>query len=241
LDTLAARPGEPLFLSLFWQAEEAPLPNYTVALKLGDVVLYAGAPVQGTYPTSGWAAGEVVVDRYGPRLPRGVPAGEYALTVKVGGTSVDLGTVTVQATARIFDVPPISHPLAANLGDRVELLGYDLSAGSASPGDTLALTLYWRALAEMDESYTVFTHVAAPDGSIVGQKDNPPAGGSYPTDLWLPGEVVVDIYEIPISADAAPGEHTLEVGAYVAETGARLPVVGTATDAIVLQTITIGE
>ena len=163
------------------------------------------------------------------------------MTLEVGDLSVDLGTVAVQATERVFDAPPISHPLDANLGGQVELLGYDLSQGAVSPGETVTLTLYWRALREMDESYTVFPHVVAPDGSILGQKDNPPVGGSYPTDLWLPGEVVVDVYEIPIAADAAPGEHALEVGLYIAETGARLPVLGIAKDAVVLQSLTIGE
>jgi 4-amino-4-deoxy-L-arabinose transferase-like glycosyltransferase len=241
LDTLTVRPGEPLFLTLFWRAEGAPLPDRDVVLALGDVVLYKGAPVHGTYPFSKWIAGEAVADRYGPRLPRDVPAGEYALTLEVGGMSVDLGTVTVQATARVFDAPPIPHPFDAELGGQVDLLGYDLSRDTASPGDTLTLTLYWRALREMDESYTVFTHVVAPDGSISGQKDNPPIGGNYPTDLWLPGEVVVDVYEIPVAANAVVGEHTLEVGMYIADSGARLPIVGASADAVVLQTITIGE
>jgi 4-amino-4-deoxy-L-arabinose transferase-like glycosyltransferase len=241
LDTPTARPGEPLFLSLFWRAEESSLPDYDVVLRLGDSVLYAGAPVHSTYPTSDWIAGEIVMDRYGLRLPRDMPAGEYTLALEVGGVSVDLGAVTVQPMERVFDVPPISHPLAANLGDQVELLGYDLSAESVASGDTFALTLYWRALAEMDESYTVFTHLVAPDGAMAGQQDNAPAGGSYPTDLWLSGEVVVDVYEIPVTADAVPGEYVLEVGMYVAETGARLSVVGTSTDAVVLRTIAVTE
>jgi 4-amino-4-deoxy-L-arabinose transferase-like glycosyltransferase len=241
LDTPAARPGELLFLSLFWQAERSSLPDYDVVLKLGDSVLYKGAPVQGTHPTSDWIAGEVVADRYGLRLPRDIPAGEHALALEVGGVEVDLGDVSVQATERVFEVPPISHPLAANLGGQVELLGYDLSAESAASGDVLTLTLYWRALTEMDESYTVFTHLVAPDGAMAGQRDNLPVGGSYPTDLWVTGEVVADVYEIPVAADAVPGEHVLEVGMYVAETGARLPVVGTSTDAVVLQTIVITD
>jgi 4-amino-4-deoxy-L-arabinose transferase-like glycosyltransferase len=241
LDTLAARPGEPLFLTLFWRAEGAPLPDRDVVLALGDVALYEGAPVHDAYPFSKWTVGEIVADRYGLRLPRDMSAGQYTLALEVSDTSADLGSVTVQATEHVFDVPPISRSLEVNLGDQVEHLGYDLSEDTASPGDTITLTLYWRALREMDESYTVFTHVVAPDGSISGQKDNPPVGGSYPTDLWLPGEVVVDVYEIPVAGDAVPGQHVIEVGMYVAETGARLPVVGTSTDAIVLQTITITE
>jgi hypothetical protein len=241
LNTQTVRPGEPLFLTLFWRAEEAGIPDYDVVLTLGSATLHAGAPVHGTYPFSAWVAGEIVADRYNPRLPRDMPAGEYNLRLQVGGQAIDLGAVTVQATERVFDVPPVSHPLAANLGDQVELLGYDLSADVAAPGDTLTLTLYWRALREMDESYTVFTHLVAADGTIAGQKDNPPVGGSYPTNLWLSGEIVVDVYEIPISADAAPGEHALEVGLYIAETGARLPVLGESTDAVILQVVAIEE
>jgi 4-amino-4-deoxy-L-arabinose transferase-like glycosyltransferase len=241
LDTQTVRPGEPLFLTLFWQTEEIGIPDHDVVLTLGDATLHAGAPVHGTYPFSAWAAGETVADRYSPRLPRDMSAGDYQLRLQVGSQAIDLGTVSVQATERVFAIPPISNPIVANLGDQVELLGYDLSTDTVAPGDTLTLTLYWQALREMDESYTVFTHLVAADGTIVGQKDNPPVGGSYPTDLWLSGEVVVDVYEIPISADAAPGEHTLEVGLYIAETGARLPVLEESTDAIILQIITVEE
>jgi len=255
LDTTRAWPGERLYLTLFWRADEVPLPGYDIHLTLGDTTLYAGAPVHGTYPTSGWTAGEIVVDRYDPRLPRDTPPGDYPLRLRLGDNSagsgesqpLDLGLVTVQAIDRAFDLPPISHPLTATLGDQVALLGYDLSAETVAPGDTLTLTLYWRALAEMDEDYTVFVHLLAPDGSMAGQRDNQPVGSSYPTSLWLAGEVVTDVYEIPVRAGGAPGAHRLEVGMYVAETGARLPtcdeqgqtIAGTTDDAIPLQTVTV--
>jgi 4-amino-4-deoxy-L-arabinose transferase-like glycosyltransferase len=241
LDTTSVRPGEPLYLTLFWRADEPPLLDYNVTLSLGDATLYTGAPVHDTYPTSDWSSGEIVADRYDPRLPRDMPPGDHILQLQISNLSLVLGTVTVQATDRVFDVPPISHSLTVTLGDQVELLGYDLLAETVAQGGTLTLTLYWRALDEMDESYTVFTHLVAPDGSMTGQRDNPPVGGTYPTNLWLAGEVVADVYEIAVSADAAPGEHCLEAGMYVAETGVRLPVRGTSDDAILLQTITIAE
>jgi hypothetical protein len=250
LDTKRIRPGERLYLTLFWRADTPSLPDTGVHLTLGDATLYAGAPIHGTYPTSGWSAGELVVDRYDPRLPLDTPPGDYPLQLCLAdpaagsqpGLATNLGTVTVEATERTFDVPPISHPLSATLGGQVQLLGYDLETPIPSvvaPGDPITLTLYWRALTEMEESYTVFTHLLAPDGSMTGQQDNRPVGGSYPTNLWLAGEVVTDVYEIPVRADAAPGEHRLEVGMYVAETGARLPVTDTTQDAVFLQTIIV--
>ena len=239
LDTVSARPGERLYLTLFWRANAALRPDYDITLTLGETGLYTGAPVHDTYPTSIWSAGEVVVDRYDPRLSRDAPPGDHSLRLQAGDLLLDLGTVTVQATNRVFDVPPISRPLTATLGDQVQLLGYDLSAETVAPGDTLTLTLYWRALAEMDQDYVVFTHLLAPDGSMTGQRDNQPVGGAYPTSLWMTGEVITDVYEISIRAGAAPGEHRLEVGMYVTETGTRLPVGGTPDDAIFLQTVTV--
>ncbi|MDY6874966.1 MAG: hypothetical protein SWK90_02000 [Chloroflexota bacterium] len=247
LDTTSARPGERIYLTLFWRADESPMPDYDIHLSLNDQTLSAGAPVHDTYPTSGWAAGEIVGDRYDSRLPRDIPPGDYTLQLQVSDPStdsghnlaLDLGTVTVQAIERTFGVPSISHPLTATLGNQVELLGYDLSAETVASGERLTLTLYWRALAEMDEDYTVFAHLVAPDGSMTGQRDNQPIGGTYPTSLWLAGEVVTDVYEIPTRASATPGAHRLEVGMYVAKTGARLPIATIPNDAVVLQTATI--
>ena len=247
LDTASARPGERVCLTLFWRAGEAPLPDTEVHLTVGETTLYAGAPVHDTYPTSAWSTGEVVADRYDARLPQEMPPGDWPLRLRLEdpatgvaqGPPLDLGVVTVQATERVFEVPPISHPLSAMLGSRVQLLGYDLSGHVVRPGDALTLTLYWRALAEMDEDYTVFTHLLTAEGAVAGQQDNPPAGGTYPTSLWLAGEVVTDVYVIPVRADAAPGPHRLEVGMYVAETGMRLPVAETSDDSVVLRVVNV--
>ncbi len=89
----------------------------------------------------------------------------------------------------------------------------------------MALTLYWQAMREMDEYYTVFTHVLSADGAPVGQKDSWPRGGEYPTNLWKRGEVIKDEYLIPLAVDAGPGAYRVELGLYVLATGQRLPAI----------------
>ncbi len=240
LDTTTARPGEPLYMTLFWRAEEAPLPSYELSLRLGETTLYQGAPVHDTYPFSEWVLDEVVADRYDPRLPLDMSPGRHRLKLHVGGRKiVDLTEIPVQTTERTFEVPPVSHPLTVTLGHRLQLLGYDLSSDVVAPGETLTLTLTWRALTEMSTDYTVFTHLLAPDGSMVGQQDRQPVRGSYPTSLWARREVVIDVYQISVNAVASPGKHRLEVGMYVAETGERLSVEDTADNAILLQPISV--
>ena len=61
-------------------------------------------------------------------------------------------------------------------------MGYDVSNTSVKPGDTVYLTLYWKAQDELDINYQAFVHVFGPDG-LVAQSDklNP---GEFPTRRW---------------------------------------------------------
>jgi hypothetical protein len=250
LDTTEARPGEQVRVTLFWQADLAPMANqtadYAVNLILqnvagNDVLLYSGAPVHGTYPTSHWTKGEIVVDRYNPRLPldtADAPPGDYPLVLTLSAADgerlfapIVLGTLTLLATDRSFDVPAMGHAQQVTLANQIELLGYDIDLDDARPGGIIPLALYWRALKEMDEGYTVFTHLLGPDGQILAQQDNPPVNGTYPTTLWLPSEVIADPYNIPLPTDLPPGDYPIQVGFYIAETGLRL------ADPVLLDTI----
>ncbi|MFB0538271.1 MAG: glycosyltransferase family 39 protein [Anaerolineae bacterium] len=117
--------------------------------------------------------------------------------------------------------------------DKVELAGYKLTTDVSSPqsgiltttpNTALRLTLYWRVLAPMEISYTVFTHLLDANGQLWAQKDNPPVRGSYPTTEWRVGETIVDKYDIVIPPDALAGQYELVVGLYDATTGQRLPL-----------------
>jgi len=151
-------------------------------------------------------------------------ATQEPLVASSGLPTISLGYLRVEAWERQFAVPAIQHFLEANLGNEVELLGYDLARTSAKPGDSLHLTLYWRGMEAMDESYTVFTHLLDSDSRTWGQKDNVPQAGAYPTTLWVEGEVVADEYEIVVKPDAPPGQYVIEVGMYLPQSGQRLPV-----------------
>jgi len=153
-----------------------------------------------------WADGE--------RLPVRVAQGQHV------GSAALLTYVRVGRPE--FEVPVIPEPLEANLGDQVQLLGYDLPSERARPGDRISLTLYWQSLKQMDISYTVFVHILDSEGHMVGQWDSIPQSGQLPTTTWVPGEVLVDSYEIPVAPEAGPGSCTIEVGMYDARTGQRL-------------------
>jgi 4-amino-4-deoxy-L-arabinose transferase-like glycosyltransferase len=124
----------------------------------------------------------------------------------------------------------IMTPQPVNFGEGIWLRGFRLSGKESdsnmlllAPGDTLHLSLYWQANGPTAVPYTVFTHLTGPDGQLYGQWDNQPVRGTYPTTGWLPGESVVDQYEIPVSPDAPAGDYHLLVGLYDSVTGMRLP------------------
>ena len=81
----AVRPGgAPLALRLVWQAEARPERNYQVFIHLVDAqgqirAQVDGVPVNGTRPTDGWRASEVIVDERRLSLPRDLAPGVYSL------------------------------------------------------------------------------------------------------------------------------------------------------------------
>jgi len=117
-------------------------------------------------------------------------------------------------------------------------LGYDLETSKVRPGDKIYLTLYWQAKKPIDKDYSVFTHLVGEDMRIWGQQDNYPQRGQFPTSKWVPGQVVIDEYEIPVYKDAPPGLYELTVGMYLLSTMERLPIKG-GWDRIMLTTIEV--
>lgn len=234
-----ARPGDRLDLSLFWEAKRSMQADYMARLWLIDELgqfggeVYA-APAGNQYPTSQWRPGEILRGQYGLTVDAATPAGTYYLMLNVLDESgydlradnLRLGMITVSGRQRLFDLPaPAQHPVQVEFGGSVRLLGYDLPQTRVSPGDDLALTLYWQAMRRMDTSYTVFTHLLDGSSRIWGQQDNIPVQGTYPTTGWLPEEVIIDQYQIPAHDEARAGRYRIEVGLYDAATGLRLTAV----------------
>lgn len=120
--------------------------------------------------------------------------------------------------------PPIQHTHEANFSGQIKLLGYTLEAEEIKPGDSVQLTLYWQGLSNIKTNYSVFTHLIDENEQIMGQKDNYPVSGLYPTTEWTPGEKVVDRYEIVTGPEIPPGEYSIEIGLYELDGGERLPI-----------------
>ena len=71
-------PGEPWNVTLFWEALERPVKDYTVFVHLLDdegqiAVSHDGMPLEDRFPTSAWRPGMVIPDKHTLALPAGLP------------------------------------------------------------------------------------------------------------------------------------------------------------------------
>ncbi len=232
-------PGERAPVTLYWHVTRPLGTDYGVNLDAKSVAGNEGGgwvePLASKqYPTSQWRWGEVLVDAHQLQMPASARSGFYLLSLrlvdaKTGDYASDrviLGKLEFAERARNFEAPQVQHPVGADLGGIVQLIGYDLPQESVATGEAFPLTLYWRALGETKTSYTVFVHVVGPDGIIRGQWDSVPGGGTLPTTGWLKGEVVTDEYRVPMAKGAPPWQYAILVGLYDPVTGERLRVAG---------------
>ncbi len=126
-----------------------------------------------------------------------------------------------------YEVEAAQHPLFADFGGQIALIGYDTSAVTAQPGDTVTVTVYWQGQRPLDINYQSFLHVLGPDGALVGQSDhlNP---GDFPTRRWPTDKYVRDEHTITLPPDLPPGEYTVQAGLWVQAEGWRLPLLDAA-------------
>ncbi len=156
---------------------------------------------------------------------------------------VTTGLTDPPARVHTFTSPPLTHPLNAQLGENITLLGYNLTPEHPSPGDTLHLGLIWQTSIPLIQPYNVFTHLIGPDGQLVTQQDNTPQQGQAPTTCWRPHEIITDTYTLTLPTDAPSGRYTLLTGLYIWNTGERLPTQGahaTPDNSIHLATLQVG-
>lgn len=112
------------------------------------------------------------------------------------------------------------HPMDARFTEPIALAGYDLSATSCAPGESLDLALYWRASERIAGDWVVFTHLLAPDSPSLGSgrmadgSDHIAGADNYPTSLWTEDALVRNTFTLRVPSDASPGIYALQVGLY---------------------------
>ncbi|MBX3066811.1 MAG: glycosyltransferase family 39 protein [Anaerolineae bacterium] len=134
-------------------------------------------------------------------------------------TSVKVGVVTIMPRPSDLGVP---NPTSVNFGDEAELVGYDVSSLLMRPGNSVTVTLYWRAKRQMTTDYRVFVQILEPNTTnVFASHDAMPAEWSKPTSTWQVGEIIEDKHTFTIPENAPPGTWQIAVGMYQLVEGTR--------------------
>ncbi len=247
-------PGQSLHLTLYWQAQIAMDRNWSIFVHVVDdqgviVAQRDRYPGNGALATTLLPAGEIFADDYmipipavtAAPAPARIEVGLYdlmdgaRLPLATGGDALTLAPISLMAGPAV-SVPglgPVPNPISENFANQISLIGYDLDRRSARPGETLHLTLYWRATGSIGQNYSVFAHVRGSGESLWAGQDAWPQHGAAPTAAWRLGEVIKDSYDLVLKPNTPAGQYAVEVGLYDAA-GNRLRVFdmsGTPTDA----------
>ena len=226
------RPGDSLPVTLYGYglADAAGPQEITLVLRGAD-----GQEVGQVFADLQWRAGEVVSSAV--ELPVAQDAIPARAVLDVALLDADgRNQSATSATGRLLDVPfsleavkiapeetfaPVPlFETAANFGDLLVLIGYDVQWAESGP----AVTLYWQAKETMAQDYTTFVHIVDGGGNLVAQSDGQPTNGIYPTSIWDEGEIVADRKELTLPADAPLEQLNMVTGVYLLETLQRLPV-----------------
>ncbi len=236
--------GDTVLLTLFWQAVQNPTQDHTAIIELvndqDQVVVKRDFPLgNGRYPTSQWNANEQISDLDRLRVPVDLASGLYRWRVSIGsGEPIELGDLHVTAPERSFTLPTIEKRIDQTLNSQATLLGYEI-AGCKMQDAECRVKLWWRAEADLPESYKVFVHLLDTNGVPRAQADVIPVKGTRPTTSWLPGEIIADEIVLQIPADLPAGQYRLTIGLYNELNGTRLTLPD-GQDVIELTTVEIG-
>lgn len=108
-------------------------------------------------------------------------------------------------------------------GEQISLIGYDLRPRSLVQGK-FYVVLHWRAEQSRGEKYVGFIHAWSRNGVMCGQDDHQVLNGAFGTDRWQQGQVVLDAFEVDVSACPGEKEFRLKVGLYDPVNSERLPL-----------------
>ncbi len=231
VETLEAKPGNWVWLTLYWQAVQGlngppkDSPQYVLELfgrdieLIGKIQSYHG---DGLYPASLWVADQIVADRLAVRLDDSLVAPTRArMIVKLVGEDISADVGTVKVVPESWP-KPLESTLATLEG--ISLTDVVISPAKVQPGEEVTVKLLWQVESPPGRDLTTFVHLGDPTLPPLAQGDSPPLNGDYPTHLWSAGEVISDSYRLMVPTSLPPGQYPIHIGMYEPDSGARLPL-----------------
>ncbi len=131
--------------------------------------------------------------------------------------------------------PEVPSP-TTSFGEMMTFRGYRIAPDAPVPGAELEVLTAWEVDSVPPQNLSIFLHLFDSDGTLLTQGDALAAL----SDTLHPGDVFVQRHKLALPPDMPPGEYSLKTGLYVRD-GARIPLASSADDALILETVKIGD
>ena len=234
------RPGDTMTVTLYWKSGDQLHTDYSAFVHLVDEQMNIYAQQDslnpGRYPTRLWNADEYNKDSHDVIIPPGTPPGEYLLGVglydqatfgrlpileeeghEIGMYFLEPVIITRPERPPSIEELGIQYPAGVHFDNRMTLLGSTPERESLLSGDFYRLALFWKADAELDDSYSVAIRILNSDGETVLSHTSEPSAGRYPTTEWRAGEIVRDNHAMWIPRDFPQDDYVIEIALVDAE------------------------
>ncbi len=232
--------GTPLWLTLYWEGLVPMDRDYSVFVHVVDargvtVAQRDSYPGSGNDPTRSWTVGEAIRDLFPIDVPAALlAAGPFRIRLGLYEYSTGQRLHTMLANGEMADdvelpvslhlrrEPSTSAEAALVFEKLIALTHYSADPLVVEPGGSVRIVLRWEAMRDVKEDYKVFAQLLRAGDQIWAQSDHVPVDGLAPTRTWTAGQIIVDEFELKVSADAPNDVYELVGGLYRESTVVRL-------------------
>ncbi|MFP4394848.1 MAG: glycosyltransferase family 39 protein [Anaerolineales bacterium] len=244
------RPGEPVRLTLHWEALSPTATDHSIFVHLvgrGERIIAQrdAFPGRGLISTMWLAPGQTWTEQYRIATPPMAYAPD-TLHVAVGvyetasglrlpiargpqstGAEAWEGSSPLESTLRLGEIALVApdsdvpNPAAIRFGEGIVLRGYDVSEVIAERGERITVTLHWACAAPIPADYTISVQLIDAQWRKAAQSDAWPRDGEAPTSAWEAGQRITETRRLAIDPTVDPAAYDLRVAIYrVDESGA---------------------
>jgi hypothetical protein len=230
LDKQKLAAGDSLNLKLYWENDGRIERDMFVRLVDADDYIWAETTASFAPGFAGleYQVGAIIEGQAKLATPAGTPPGQYYLKLGYetgngeliglfelpsGGDAVE---VTLPKTFTADSTGP--HNLNLAIDSSLTLAGYTLDRDQLAPGESLWLTLWWQAGADVQRDYVINLRLLDTSGSEAAYWLGRPVRSGYPTQQWQAGQAVQDPWRLTIPAEVASGPYQLGIVLFDAAT-----------------------
>lgn len=249
LPTEVVRPGDRLYLWLYWRAlknrvkTDYRLSVHAIQRPDGTSVAQADRLNMGEIPSQRWLKDSIQRKPLHIDLPDDLPTGVYDIAVRVwsgqwqSGWQNTIGLPPSETDLELLTDDMVIIGSFVVLGDEpragtpdtqthyafepgVNLIGYDI-LDAVAIGGQLELGFRWTVEHDLDQAYIHFVHLFHQDSDYYTIFDRVPFDGRFPTDEWRAGWTLTDTFSLQLPDDMPSGSYTLRSGLYRTSDGER--------------------